>query len=81
MPPQPAAQTTGARGPRKRKPRAKTSSLPDVPWAADGCTLTLNLLSEMEKRENAKVLLAKEKGEVSRNPLGDVIDKLTDRLR
>jgi len=43
----------------------KKSDLPDVPWAANGNLLTLELLSEMEKRENAKVLFAKEKGEVS----------------
>lgn len=58
MPSQNSAPTQGAKSRKK-------GSLPDVPWAANDDELTLLLLGEMEKRENAKVLFAKEKGEVS----------------
>ena len=39
----------------------KKGSLPDIPWTANNNELILLLLGEMEKRENAKVLFAKEK--------------------
>ena len=43
----------------------KKGSLPDIPWTANNNKLILLLLGEMEKRENAKVLFAEEKGKVS----------------
>ena len=46
------------------KPRSK-SALPSINWTADDSALLWSLISEMEKKENTKVLFGKkEKNEV-----------------
>jgi hypothetical protein len=56
---EPAAQDAPASKARKQ------SNLPDFPWTADKNKLVWDLITEMEKPDNSKVLFGKkEKGEV-----------------
>ena len=51
-------------GPAVSKSRSK-SSLPSINWNADDSALLWSLISEMEKKDNSKVLFGKkEKNEV-----------------
>jgi hypothetical protein len=42
----------------------KKETMKQLNWKGDGCAAEWNLLNEIQKPENSKVLLGKERGEV-----------------
>jgi hypothetical protein len=51
--------------PTKKRKKPEKAIIPTLPWAADDCALTWRLIGLVEEDEDRKVLIGKNKDEVS----------------
>jgi hypothetical protein len=51
--------------PTKKRKKPEKATIPTLPWAADDYALTWRLIGLVEEDENRKVLIGKNKDEVS----------------